>query len=631
LRSPAWDGAPHRLNSYELAALARGKLTARIAAKLVVAESSKHRLLVEAVRRRVAAVAPAGDRQIFDAAIRVLTEVEAHSPAVITRFLSLPQIGSWAVSFLRRTANGWDGREAGESQVPLGADLGYLAAVAAAAAMQCAHPVELHVPLRAGALLLPSLGMAYLGPGNPWRTVQLRVAGDVATAISENRTVILPTSGDPNSSTGVRWQSIPRLRTEANGVTLEVALDALDPFLSTLGEPAVPSAAELSTWQQRLAKAWQILVQYRRETAEVFAAAVSTLAPLADTSIADSRSATSGWTFGAIGLSLPRTPVSLAETFVHELQHTILGAVEDLEPLAVGQVDEPLGYAPWRDDPRPLAGILHGCYAYLGLTAFWRQQRHIGEQPDRIRSEVEFARWRLATLDAASKVSGSPNLTQAGRLVVTGISNELSHWRGDPVTPEAERLADEARTEHRSRWRINYMRPPDSTVREFANAWLSGAQKLQYRADMDSIRRTRDPVIGPVLGYFMEARYRDPLRVELLMQGGGTGTPLGELTERLNEADIALLHHDNNTAVREYARRLLVSSDVSAWVGLAIALQGSGSPVSAWLLTERPELVAAVYSHIYAICGESPEPMELAEWLGRCLMPLKTLSEAPLR
>jgi HEXXH motif-containing protein len=489
------------------------------------------------------------------------------------------------------------------------------------------------VPLRAGALLLPGLGVADLGPGDPWGVAQLRIADNVVIALSGKRTIVLPVgSGQNASSTSVRWQAIPRLRAEANGIILDVALDALDPFLSGLGEPApTPSADELTKWQQRLSEAWQILVQYDRETAKAFATVVSTLVPLADTSITDPRSATYGWTFGAIGLSSPRSSVSVAETLVHELHHLILGALEDIHRLVSDDSDEPVGYAPWRDDPRPLSGVLHGCYAYLGLTAFWRRQRKIGGQHDRMRSEVEFARWRLATLDAARRVAGSPTLTPTGRRVVTGISRQLRRWRADPVTPEAERLAREARTEHWTRWRINRMSPQDRAVAELARAWLSGAQVVRHGAYMDSVAQTRSPAIGPILGYFMEMRYRDPLRFDLLMQGGATHDVLGEFARRLTEADIALLHHDDTAAVREYSLRLRTDSELGAWIGLAIALPHSSPSASTWALTERPELVAALYSRIRAIHGESPEPTELIEWLGEYLMPLRTQSGPILR
>jgi HEXXH motif-containing protein len=630
---PRWTGATHRLSRYELATLARGKLTARIASKLAAAESSKHRLLVEKVRRRVAAVGLPRDHAILETAARVLYEVEAHSPAVVAGLLALPQIGNWGMTCLLRTASGSGSGETGNDGAPLASDLGYLAAVAAVAALRSGRAADLQVPLRAGVLLLPSVGSADLGPSDPWGIAQVRVTGHVATVILRNRTLHLPANGDPDvGPAGLRWQPIPRLHAAVDGVTLDVALDGLDPFLASLGEPeAMPSPRKLAVWEQRLSEAWQILVRYHREIAEAFSVAVSNLVPLVNNSIADPRSATSGRAFGAIGLSFPRSPVLLAEILVHELHHIALGAIEDLYPLVDFENDEPPGYAPWRDDPRPLGGVLHGCYAYLGLTTFWQQQRHLGGADDRLRSEAEFARWRVAAVEAARRIAASPALTSVGRLVVRGTSDQLDRWRAVPVTAYAERLASEARTEHWTRWRLNHMQPPESTIVELAAAWLSGAQAVHYRPDMDSVPKTRSPVIGPILGYLMELRYRDPALLEPMMRTGTAKGSLDELSQRINEADMALLCRDTTAAVREYTRRLRTAGDISAWIGLATALQHAGPPGPAWVLAQRPELAAAVYSRICASRSESPDPIQFTEWLARCLVPLRTLSGSPVR
>ena len=62
----------------------------------------------------------------------------------------------------------------------------------------------------------------------------------------------------------------------------------------------------------------------------------------------------------------------LASVLVHECQHAKLNAVLDLIPLS--RPDQARYYAPWREDPRPLGGLLHGAYAYLGVSDFWRVQ-----------------------------------------------------------------------------------------------------------------------------------------------------------------------------------------------------------------------------------------------------------------
>ena len=51
---------------------------------------------------------------------------------------------------------------------------------------------------------------------------------------------------------------------------------------------------------------------------------------------------------------------ALAAALVHEVQHSKLNAVIDIVPLVRPGVGHRRYYAPWRDDPRPPAGLLQG-------------------------------------------------------------------------------------------------------------------------------------------------------------------------------------------------------------------------------------------------------------------------------
>ena len=53
-------------------------------------------------------------------------------------------------------------------------------------------------------------------------------------------------------------------------------------------------------------------------------------------------------------MALPADGETLALLLIHEFQHVKLGAVLDLLDLC-DPADRRLFYAPWRDDPRPLA------------------------------------------------------------------------------------------------------------------------------------------------------------------------------------------------------------------------------------------------------------------------------------
>lgn len=71
----------------------------------------------------------------------------------------------------------------------------------------------------------------------------------------------------------------------------------------------------------------------------------------------------------------------VAESLIHESMHLQLTLVNSIEPLAVD--DRASGYSPWKDEVRPVAGLLHGLYVFavihqaLGILtdvrSEWRQ------------------------------------------------------------------------------------------------------------------------------------------------------------------------------------------------------------------------------------------------------------------
>lgn len=66
----------------------------------------------------------------------------------------------------------------------------------------------------------------------------------------------------------------------------------------------------------------------------------------------------------------------LALLLIQEFQHVKLGAVLDLYDL-FDPADDRLLHAPWRDDPRPLEGLLQGTYAHLAVTDFWHARHEV--------------------------------------------------------------------------------------------------------------------------------------------------------------------------------------------------------------------------------------------------------------
>lgn len=60
----------------------------------------------------------------------------------------------------------------------------------------------------------------------------------------------------------------------------------------------------------------------------------------------------------------------VAESILHEAMHLKLTLIENLVPLIVPNA-KGLYFSPWRDEPRPARGVLHGLYVFKSLLDFF--------------------------------------------------------------------------------------------------------------------------------------------------------------------------------------------------------------------------------------------------------------------
>ena len=115
---------------------------------------------------------------------------------------------------------------------------------------------------------------------------------------------------------------------------------------------------------------------------------------------------------GAFVVGMIGNPWELADTFIHEMAHGRLFALEDGGSFFDENACDPLMderyYSPWRDDLRPLRGVLHGVYVYVPVCAYWQRVLATGAATDdtaayaldrvlRIHAQLEFG---LAELEA---------------------------------------------------------------------------------------------------------------------------------------------------------------------------------------------------------------------------------------
>ena len=200
------------------------------------------------------------------------------------------------------------------------------------------------------------------------------------------------------------WRGAPLVRAVADGQAWEVLLETADPYLDRFSLRVLTGItdAEVGRWRERIQAAWELLVRHHGWAAGPIAEGVPVIVPLEPRS--DHDSATSPAAFGAIATSLPSSPVIMAETLVHEFQHIKLCGLLDMLPLI--EPSDKRGYAPWRDDPRPMGGILQGVYAFAGIVRFWDVQRRVETEPDAVlRAGVLYERWRLEIVLVAGTCS----------------------------------------------------------------------------------------------------------------------------------------------------------------------------------------------------------------------------------
>ncbi|WP_405762461.1 HEXXH motif domain-containing protein [Streptomyces sp. NBC_00045] len=339
----------------------------------------------------------------------LLEEAERHDPEAVRDVLHYPATGVWAEETLRRL------------HAPYGppADLGHLGALAVAAALRSKITFKATLRPVHGRLVLPTLGL-------------LRPTRSGPLALTEG-------SWDPDDPTTLALHTLPGGRT---------ALDDLDPYRAPgPAHPAPVRPARRLTpkghkrWDIQWSGALTLLDRYDTARAEEIGLLLRSVVPLGG----GSRS--SGATLpAAAGSVLARTqaPPALAATLVHEVQHGKLTALADV--LTLHTADRtPRHWAPWRSDPRPLEGLLHGAYAHLALAGYWQRAALYGArgawaQHARIRAQV------AAVLPALHR---HPQLTTAGREFIAAMA--AAERAMDDLPPPGDQHATARRTVDRER------------------------------------------------------------------------------------------------------------------------------------------------------------------------------------
>jgi HEXXH motif-containing protein len=584
----------HRLPTEAFTALAAGEGDPAVIALLREAQQSKHTMLLRAIAEIASDADPAQPGvAAFQAGYELLARIQAAEPGAYAWVMGLPHLGGWLNDGLIRL----------DQDTP--PDFAYLACAAAAGAVRAGVAFELDLPIRDGRILLPGLGALEVARQPTW--VRLRCDGQRLTAGDQVDVSALDARPDYGSGRSVRrWRGTPAVRVLADGLAWDVLLVTDDAYLDryTLPMSTGLTGDELGRWRQRVQDAWQVLVRHHRWAAGPIADGVSVIVPLTPQSETDLISATSPAAFGAVATSWPPDPVTMAETLVHEFQHVKLCGLLDMVPLASSGGE--LVYAPWRQDPRPAAGLLQGIYAHLGIVRFWQAQRQAETDPDDIlRAHVQFARWRSALGSAVDTLMRTGCLTPEGVRFVGLLHAQSRALADEPVPGQAGQIAQEVALDHELTWQLRHVATAPAAVASLADAYRRGRpfpdqDRPEVRIQAD-VRKLSSNVRSRLLNmsYLEPARYRQLCAAEALP---------------LSAPDRLLLDRDSEAAVCGYRDLIAGSADPQpdAWVGLGLALhQLPASPLQSAFASQLPAMF-----DVHACLGAGCDPVDLASWFG---------------
>ncbi|MFD5303399.1 aKG-HExxH-type peptide beta-hydroxylase [Streptomyces rochei] len=279
----------------------------------------------------------------------------------------------------------------------------------------------------------------------------------------------------PTAAGSAGWLPLRTLTHHGPAGPVAIPLDDLDPYRD-LDDPVPPArldAEEAAEWQRVFDGAVAVLASTGADQGpgRLDPALIRAVVPYGRTAAVPPAaptvavSASSGDSFGAMLISRPGSALALAETLVHEFQHSKLAALLHLFPLLDDDREERY-YAPWRADPRHLTGLLHGAYAFTGVAGFWRDR--LAEPEHAEVAAYHFALRRLQSRLVVRTLRTSARLTAPGSRLVAGLARTLDGWLRVPVAPDALRRARTAAALHRTQWRLrNLAAPaaPDGTLR----------------------------------------------------------------------------------------------------------------------------------------------------------------------
>lgn len=239
---------------------------------------------------------------------------------------------------------------------------------------------------------------------------------------------------------------------------VRVHVDAEDPAFTERWVPAArfgplsvaPAyAATMPRWVEELEAASRVAEATVPLSASLFGQIVRTVVPIVSPDASMGCSLSDRELPGAI-MTTTDGPAVLAENLLHEFRHNLLHQLEQSYPLYLA--DSPSDarfYSPWRDDLRPLHGILHALFVFLDVCAVHAGVRagRLGDDSDMHDSAVRLAANVLRIGIALKEFRRHARTTEFGSGFVQGIEEAVARFLpivdglpGEAVAEAAEQV-----------------------------------------------------------------------------------------------------------------------------------------------------------------------------------------------
>lgn len=153
--------------------------------------------------------------------------------------------------------------------------------------------------------------------------------------------------------------------------------------------------------------------------------------------------------WGGVHLSHSASAAVLAEGLTHEAAHLWLMLAEEVEPLCEGAWDGNAWNSPWRDDPRPLGGIVHGVFVFSCAALVLATLVRAGVAGPETRERI--ARITAQVEVGAQECRRSQMLAPLGSAVVEGALGRIASARQVVSAPELEAALRCVEAEHESK------------------------------------------------------------------------------------------------------------------------------------------------------------------------------------